>query len=790
MSNEFEKELLNEDLKSVDDALKKIEKAELPQSLSAENIEKMLVADANEQKVTNVTPLPEKKNHKKYIGAIASVAAVFVVAFVSLFAIKPWDKPAEAVKPAEPNGAPANDYVQIEEMFRDYSQKYNSRGNDFKEFVDGFGVKNEAAIMEDSIVFDSAVSTGASSSASSNSYAPTEKYGSAQLKGEYGKTNEQVAGVSEADVIKNDGKYLYSVSTDNADWDKYYRQMDSYRAYLSGDEETTFSGQTSPGYNPQAKDDVAEIVTEDPNEYKVQTTMPVLEYNCGFTIVEPLQNGKFNRISSVKITENTRGIYHATIEELYVNGDKLVALLDCSTMEELTEENVKEYYTGRLSKQITMAVCFDITDRKNPTEMWRTYQDGSYISSRLIGEQLVIMSTYGVNLDGDEEKVVENCIPMYGVASDYARVPCDCICIMEEIYDTRYLVASTVNLNDVNTLKTQAVLGAGEDVYCTTETLYAVSTRYDKYNTRAEIFNYASEPQTQIYKFDIRNGDIKYLGNGTVKGSTLNQFSMDEHNGYLRIATTTGSWGDSLENQVYILDEALQIVGEITGIAKGETIKSVRFTGDTGYVVTFEQTDPLFVMDLSNPQSPVITGELKIPGFSAYLHPVGDGLLLGVGVDGDENGENGGMKLSLFDVSDPQNPVECDKITVSAPQGENNYTYLRCDAYYTHKALCWDDVNSVMYVPYVEMIDIYTNTDYDHKEYSNILAVKVDAQNKKLISDKGYKVLTSEGDINSYGGFSRVTYIDNVIMGYVQEGNAFYSFDKTTKEYFDKIKLG
>ena len=95
-----------------------------------------------------------------------------------------------------------------------------------------------------------------------------------------------------------------------------------------------------------------------------------------------------------------------------------------------------------------------------------------------------------------------------------------------------------------------------------------------------------------------------------------------------------------------------------------------------------------------------------------------------------------------------------------------------------------------MYVPYVEMIDIYTNTDYDHKEYSNILAVKVDAQNKKLISDNGYKVLTSEGDINSYGGFSRVTYIDNVIMGYVQEGNAFYSFDKTTKEYFDKIKLG
>ncbi len=778
MSNEFEKEILNEELKVIDDALKKAEKIELPESLSAENIEKTLADDSNK---VEITPLPKKKNYKKYVAAISSVAAVFVVALVSLFAIKPWDKePVETVKPVEPNGASANDYVQIEEMFRGYSQKYNSRGNSFKDMADGFfGVKNESAV----IMEDSAVSTGASS----NSSAPTEKYGSAELKGEYGKTNEQVVGVSEADIIKNDGKYLYSVSPDNVDWDKFYMQMDRYSAYLNGDEETTFSGQTSPGYNPQAKDEVSETVTQDPNEYKVQTTMPVLEYECGFTIVEPLQDGKFNHVSTVKITENTKNIYYTTIEELYVNGNKLVALLECSVMEDLTKENYKKYYGGS-SKQITMAVCFDITDRKNPAEMWRTYQDGNYISSRLIGEQLVIMSTYGVDLGVNEEQVVENCIPMYGSAtSDYARVPCDCICIMEEVYDTRYLVASTVNITDVNTLKTQAVLGAGEDVYCTTETLYAVSTKYEKSSTMAEVFSYSAEPQTQIYKFDIRNGDIKYLGNGTVKGSTLNQFSMDEHNGYLRIATTTGSWGDSLENQVYILDESLQIVGEITGIAKGETIKSVRFTGDTGYVVTFEQTDPLFVMDLSNPQSPVITGELKIPGFSAYLHPVGDGLLLGVGVDGDENGQNGGMKLSLFDVSDPQNPVECDKITVSVPQSQNNYTYLQSDAYYTHKALCWDNVNSVMYVPYVEMIDIYSNTDYQHKEYSNILAAKVDVKNKKLVTDGEYKVLTSEGD--SYGGFGRVTYIDNVIMGYVQEGNAFYSFDKTTKDYLDKFKL-
>ncbi len=777
MSSEFEKEVLNaEELKKLDDALKKTENITLPDSLSPENIEKMIVADRSE-KAAEITPIPKKKSYKKQITALVSAAAVFVVAVVSIFAVKPWEK--EVVKPAAPNAndtPTVNEYAEIELMFKDYSEKYKKEENSFRDMADGFfGVKNESAVIMDS------ATTGAAPSAGNTNGSYIE------LKSSYGKTNEQVVGVSEADIIKNDGRYLYSVASQNVDWDKFYREMDRYRAYLSGDEETTASvGQSTPGYNPQAKDDVAEAVAEDPNEYKVQTTMPVLEYDCALTVIETLQNGKFNHISTVNITENEENIYYMTIQELYVSGDRLIALVECSTMDDMTAENAKLYYGGS-DKQLAMAVCFDISDRSNPTEMWRTYQDGSYISSRLIGDQLVMMSTYGVDLSGDEEDVVENCVPMYGTdMGNYARVPCDCICIMEEIYDTRYLVASTLDIKDINTVKTQAVLGAGEDVYCTTETLYVTSTAYERDTVKAEVFGY-SEAKTQIYKFDIRNFDVKYLGNATVNGTALNQFSMDEYNGYLRIATTTGNWGDSLTNQVYVLDNSLQIVGEIIGIAKGETIKSVRFTGDTGYVVTFEQTDPLFVIDLADPNNPVIKGELKIPGFSAYLHPAGDGLLLGVGVVGDENGQNGGMKISLFDVSDPQNPVECDKVTVAAPQSENRYTYLQSDAYYTHKAMCWDAESSTMYVPYAEMIDIYTTTGYQNIHYGNILAVKVDGVNKKLVSDGAYKVLTSDGA--SYSSICRVTYIDNVIMGYVQDENTFYSFDKTTKEYLDKSTI-
>ena len=781
MSNEFEKEALTEEeIKRLDEALKDNENIELPASLSAEGIEKMLLADNSEQAAA-ITPMPKKKSYKKQITAFVSAAAVFVVAVVGAFALKPWQKnSAPPIQSAATNENGINDYAQIEQMFKDYSAKYKEQQNSFRytvdDFFDGFGAKNESAI-----VIEDSVATGSASSATGSTDSEYVEY-----KSSYGKTNEQVQGVSEADIIKNDGKYLYSVASQNADWDKYYNELDSYVMYLNGNEETTSGGQSTPGYNPQAK----ESSTEGTAEYKVQTVPPVLIYSCGITIVEPLQDGSFNHISTVNITEEDKDIYFMSIKELYVSGNRLIALVECSVIDNLTTEDYRKFYYGSINENvITMAVCFDISDRSSPVETWRTYQDGSYISSRLIGEQLVIMSTYGVDITDDEAVVVESCVPMYGTDMDsYKRVPCDCICVMEEIYDTRYLVASTLDIKDVNTLKTQAVLGAGEDVYCTTETLYAVSTRYESASDMAEVFSYSTEAKTYIYKFDIRGGDINYLGNGVVKGSTLNQFSMDEHNGYLRIATTMGNWGDSLENQVYVLDSSLQVVGEITGIAKGETIKSVRFTGDTGYVVTFEQTDPLFVIDLSNPASPVIRGELKIPGFSAYLHPVGDGLLLGVGADGDENGQNGGIKVSLFDVSDPQNPVECDKITVSAPQGENRYTYLQSEAYYTHKAMCWDAENAIMYVPYAEMIDIYTTTGYEGVHYGNILAVKVDVVNKKLSDDGSCKVLTS--DTESYGSFVRATYIDNVVFGYVQDVNTFYSFNKATQEYLNKIKLG
>lgn len=171
---------------------------------------------------------------------------------------------------------------------------------------------------------------------------------------------------------------------------------------------------------------------------------------------------------------------------------------------------------------------------------------------------------------------------------------------------------------------------------------------------------------TAIHAFDLTRGtDVAYLGSGTVAGNLLNQFSMSEHDGVLRVATTRGEGPDGpSESAVTTLAErggALEVLGEIDGLGETERIYAVRFLGDRGYVVTFRQVDPLYAIDLSDPADPRMTGELKIPGYSAYLHPLGDGRLLGVGQDADpESGRTEGTQVSLFDVADPDAPAQLD----------------------------------------------------------------------------------------------------------------------------------
>jgi len=244
------------------------------------------------------------------------------------------------------------------------------------------------------------------------------------------------------------------------------------------------------------------------------------------------------------------------------------------------------------------------------------------------------------------------------------------------------------------------VMAGGQTVYASPDHLYVATPEWAEGQTwpGADIDILADTPGTDIHRFDISDpAAATYDMSGHVDGVLLNQFAMDEHDGHLRVATTTGSpWDEGAaesESHVVVLapgEGALAPVGQVSGLGRGETIHSVRFLGDVGYVVTFEQTDPLYTVDLSDPAAPAVTGELKILGYSAYLHPVGDGRLVGVGQDATEDGAVVGTSVSLFDVSDPAAPERTAQATLpnasSAAEGD-------------HRAFLWWADDGLVAVP-------------------------------------------------------------------------------------------
>ena len=234
-----------------------------------------------------------------------------------------------------------------------------------------------------------------------------------------------------------------------------------------------------------------------------------------------------------------------------------------------------------------------------------------------------------------------------------------------------------------------AVMTSGETVYASSGSLYVATQRWT-----GEPDSPQAEPPrtfTAVHRFDISEpGVTAYRASGRLPGYLLNQFSLSEHHGVLRAASTaTPSWWEGQEREqgqsfVTTLDErqgALVQLGQVGGLGKGERIYAVRFIGDNGFVVTFRQVDPLYTVDLAKPAEPRVLGELKIPGYSAYLHRVGRDLLLGVGQDATEDGQLRGTQLSLFDVSNLRNPTRLHAL----PLGESAYT----EAEYDHHAFLW-----------------------------------------------------------------------------------------------------
>lgn len=290
---------------------------------------------------------------------------------------------------------------------------------------------------------------------------------------------------------------------------------------------------------------------------------------------------------------------------------------------------------------------------------------GAYTASRMTSDTVYIVATEYV----DWEEISRT--PSYCVDSGCWDVePRDIYYDPAADAATTYVNIMAIDPLDGESSPISVIAGYASTVYMSPENLYITyATGFRQMVMAAPWGSSAPDdgPSTSIFRVGVDGLDLWVAAAGSVPGTLLNQFSLDERASNLRVVTTTFSSGQI--NNVYVLNETLDVVGALEGLAPGEHVYSARFVGDALYLVTFKKVDPFFVIDLSSPTSPEVLGYLKIPGFSQYLHPVGDGLVLGVGKDTVQAEEGDfawyqGLKLSLFDVNDVENPVEVAKYNI------------------------------------------------------------------------------------------------------------------------------
>ena len=446
--------------------------------------------------------------------------------------------------------------------------------------------------------------------------------GSAQ---EYSETNIQVEGVDEADIIKNDGKYIYVVSGN---------KVVIVNAYPAEDMEI-----------------LSEIEFSDEN-----------------------------------------------VGEIFINDDKLIVFTNEYGPVLYAEARCLEATlcpNPSSNEPLTKIYIYDISDRQAPELANEVSVSGNYVSSRMIDNYVYVINNQYIYEDIVLPVVIENGQEDVVEAEEVSYIPI-------KDYSFQYTIILSININNGDTSEETVLAGRTQNIYVSQKNIYTTFTKYQSW------YSDMVEPEkTLITKISIDKENINYVASGEVKGHILNQFSMDEHKGNFRIATTIGEvWNSNKPstNNVYVLNENLELIGELEDLAPGEKIYSVRFMGDRGYVVTFRKVDPLFVIDLEDPENPNILGKLKIPGYSDYLHPYDENHIIGIGKETIEAEEElkeereldfawyQGVKMAIFDVSDVENPIELHKVVIG-DRGTDS------EALHNHKAFLFDREKELLVIP-------------------------------------------------------------------------------------------
>ena len=554
---------------------------------------------------------------------------------------------------------------------------------------------------------------------------------------DYSETYNQEAGVLEADIVKTDGKKIYYLTN----------------KWISG------------GY-----DDDGVYWNYMDNSYNI----PVLN-------IASVDKGNFTDSMQIDVTPETylddgweQEIY---INDMYLYNDIIAVIGTSYSSYSVYDDDCYNYdYDNK---------CFVSFYDKNAELIGTYWQDGYYSDVRIAPDgYMYLVSTYN-SYQFDEIGGVDDTakyIPECGINDTTECMPPEDILLPEDTLDNygnlSYTIIGSIDLTvsaQFTPADTKALAGYTGELYTSAENIYTTVGWED----------------TDITRISVSGGSITPVASGTVEGYVKDQFSMSEYDGYFRIATTINKWTDNSnfftdmlgiatdsehiqDNRVYVLDMDLNEVGCVSGFGENETIKSVNFSGNMGYVVTYEQTDPLFAIDLSNPAEPFITDEFKILGYSTYMQNWTDGLLLGFGVDADENGIENGVKIVMFDNSDPYNLQEVGLYAIN--RTDNNY--ISSPATWERKQLLIAPEKNIIGIP----LSIYS---YDDNEDVSKYMFFEYADGEFVPKGEIAKTLSYDDKYSDLCYYDRALYIGGYV--YVVSADKFVSADIDTITIKDEV---
>lgn len=664
--------------------------------------------------------------------------------------------------------------------FSDYEEISEFMENNQNSGTYGFGYDSMTRSMEMNavdgdfgIMEETFANEGVTASPMQKSVSDTAGMGGAS--DDYSKTNVQVEGVDEADIIKTDGKYIYAVSRNNLFIIEAYPAENAnvltkieFKSrpsdiYINGDRLIVYGS------------DNVFMTTDLYRTFKRRNSYTFLKI---FDITDRKNPKQIKDLDFEGTYVNSRMIgdyvYFVTSNYSYYIEDEIIipriiddgtVINNCVSTEKCVLPDIYYFDMPYESYNFTSIAAINV---KNPTEeignevYLLNNNQNMYVSENNI---YITYTKYISEYELSMEIMKEIVFPLLSAKNQ------DRIAKIEAA--DNFILNKNEKQNKIMSILIRYVesLSDEEQKKLEEEVNIAMKKKYTDISKELE--------KTVIHKIGISGADIKYKTFGEVTGQVLNQFSMDESNdGYFRIATTKNrTWSRFMEDKeeqksysnLYILDENLKLVGSLENLAPDERIYSVRFMQNRAYLVTFKQMDPLFVIDLKDPKNPKVLGELKIPGYSDYLHPYDDNTLIGLGKDTGETEWGGirtkGLKLSLFDVSDVTNPKEIDTY-VMGDSGSDSIALV------DHKAFLFSRDKNLLSIP-VSIREDIGNNRWGSLTFSGVAVFNV---SKKGFELKG-KIDHSEGGKSSVSDYWHgYNYYDNTVKRSLYIDDSLYTF--------------